>query len=106
VENPPLKWDAEFGQKMTDPRVTLHGFSFPFPGKSWDMFFVRVRGSIRFGEATSARHLGMKMPEPIMTPTTTITASQSPMPRLNWVSDEIENLAETLCAGSSMLPGR
>ena len=30
VENLPLQWDSDFGQKITDPHVALHSFSFPF----------------------------------------------------------------------------
>ena len=58
VENLPLKWDGDFGQQITDPRVTLHSFSFPFSGKSWDSFSVGVSGSIRFGEASNADNFG------------------------------------------------
>jgi hypothetical protein len=58
VENLPLKWDAEFGRPITDPRVALHSFAFPFSGKSWDSFSVGVSGSIRFGEAAMARGFG------------------------------------------------
>jgi hypothetical protein len=50
VENLPLNWDSDFGQKIADPKVTLHNFAFPFSGKSWDSFSVGVTGSIRFGE--------------------------------------------------------
>ncbi len=50
VNNQPLRWDADFGQKMTGPKVSLHNFSFPFSGKTWDSFSVGVTGSIRFGE--------------------------------------------------------
>ena len=50
VENLPLEWDADFGQKITEPHVQLHNFSFPFSGKSWDAFAVGVTGSIRFGD--------------------------------------------------------
>ncbi|MGH9781375.1 MAG: hypothetical protein ACRD33_06095, partial [Candidatus Acidiferrales bacterium] len=49
VENLPLRWDAEFGEQLTGPQVTLHNFSFPFSGKTWDSFSVGVTGSIRFG---------------------------------------------------------
>lgn len=51
VENVPLQWDADFGQKMNehDPKVDLHNFSFPFSGQKWDSFTVGVTGSIRFG---------------------------------------------------------
>jgi hypothetical protein len=58
VENLPLKWDADFGQQITDPRLTLHSFSFPFSGKTWDSFSVGVTGSIRFGEAANAPGFG------------------------------------------------
>jgi len=50
VENLPLRWDSEFGQKITDPKVALHNFAFPFSGKTWDSLSVGVTGSIRFGE--------------------------------------------------------
>jgi hypothetical protein len=53
VENVPLKWDAEFGQTLKDPAVTLHKFWFPFSGKNWDAFSVGVAGSIRFGPRLS-----------------------------------------------------
>jgi hypothetical protein len=49
VEVLPLKWDADFGEKITEPKVTLHNFAFPFSGKAWDSFSVGVAGSIRFG---------------------------------------------------------
>ncbi|HEX5422089.1 MAG TPA: hypothetical protein VFW94_00950 [Candidatus Acidoferrales bacterium] len=51
VENVPLQWDADFGQKMSqrDPKVDLRNFSFPFSGQTWNSFTVGVTGSIRFG---------------------------------------------------------
>ncbi|HEV2341207.1 MAG TPA: hypothetical protein VGS15_05365 [Candidatus Acidoferrales bacterium] len=49
VEVLPLRWDAEFGDKITEPRVSLHHFAIPFSGKTWDSFSVGVTGSIRFG---------------------------------------------------------
>jgi len=55
VENLPLQWDADFGQKITDPRVSLTNFTFPFSGKNWDSFSVGATGSIRFGEASAPR---------------------------------------------------
>jgi hypothetical protein len=58
VETLPLEWDAEFGQKITDPRVALHNFSFPFSGKNWDAITVGVTGSIRFGEPDSTQGFG------------------------------------------------
>lgn len=49
VQKLPLRWDADFGQELNGPTVTLHNFSFPFSGKTWDSFSVGVTGSIRFG---------------------------------------------------------
>lgn len=54
VENLPLSWDAEFGEKMGGHQVTLHKFSFPFSGKTWDSFSVGATGSIRFSAETNA----------------------------------------------------
>ena len=59
VENLPLQWDSDFGQKITEPRVALHNFSFPLSGKSWDAFTVGVTGSIRFGEPDNAPGFGL-----------------------------------------------
>ena len=58
VENLPLQWDSDFGQKITDPHVALHNFSFPFSGKNWDAFTVGVTGSIRFGPPENASGFG------------------------------------------------
>ena len=58
VENLPLQWDSDFGQKTTDPHVTLHNFSFPFSLKNWNAFTVGVTGSIRFGEPDNAPGFG------------------------------------------------
>ena len=54
VENVPLQWDSDLGQKITDPHVALHNFSFPFSAKNWDALTVGVTGSIRFGEPDNA----------------------------------------------------
>jgi hypothetical protein len=59
VENLPLEWDADLGQKITEPHVVLHNFSFPFSGKNWDAFAVGVTGSIRFGEPDHPPGFGM-----------------------------------------------
>src|SRR2546421_10894655 len=48
AENLPLQWDTEFGKELSDPQLTLHNFSFPYSGKSWDSFSVGVTGSISF----------------------------------------------------------
>lgn len=58
VENLPLHWDPDFGQKIAEPKVTLHGFAFPFSGKHWDSFSVGVTGSIRFGDAMATPDFG------------------------------------------------
>jgi hypothetical protein len=48
VENLPLRWDEEFGQQLKGHQVALHNFSFPFSGKTWNLFSVGVTGSLRF----------------------------------------------------------
>ena len=58
VENLPLQWESDFGQKITEPHVVLHNFSFPFSGMNWDAFTVGVTGSIRFGEPENAQAFG------------------------------------------------
>ncbi len=50
----PLRWDADFGTRITNPNVALEHFSFPFSGKEWDSMSVGVTGSIRFGPARQA----------------------------------------------------
>jgi hypothetical protein len=54
AENLTLQWDSEFGNEMSEPQLTLHNFSFPYSGKSWDSFSVGVTGSISFGAAQSS----------------------------------------------------
>ncbi len=39
AENLTLQWDSEFGNEMSEPQLTLHNFSFPYSGKSWDSFW-------------------------------------------------------------------
>ncbi|MGC1107747.1 MAG: hypothetical protein WA876_14530 [Candidatus Acidiferrales bacterium] len=51
VENLPLQWDADFGDQIKNPNVSIHNFSFPFSGKTWDSISVGMTGSIRFGPA-------------------------------------------------------
>lgn len=58
VENLLLEWDADFGQKITDPHEALHNFSFPFSGKNWNAFTVGVTGSIRFGDPDNPQSFG------------------------------------------------
>src|SRR5215831_19475619 len=48
-ENLALQWDADFGAEISNPQVTLHNFTFPFSGKSWDSLSVGSTGSISFG---------------------------------------------------------
>ncbi len=54
VEILPLHWDADFGPQLSGRQVTIHNFSFPFSGKTWNSFSVGATGSIRFTEETSA----------------------------------------------------
>src|SRR5947209_4345164 len=54
AENLALQWDSEFGNEISEPQLTLHNFSFPYSGKSWDSFSVGVTGSISFGAAPSS----------------------------------------------------
>jgi hypothetical protein len=54
AENLALQWDTKFGKEMNDPQLTLHNFSFPYSGKSWDSFSVGIAGSISFGAAPSS----------------------------------------------------
>lgn len=54
VENLSLRWDADFGQQLSGHKVTLHNFSFPFSGKTWNSFSVGVTGSIRFSAESNA----------------------------------------------------
>ncbi len=61
VENLPLQWDAEFGQQLRGPDVTLHNFLFPFSGKTWESFSVGVTGSMRFGQADSGGSAGQRL---------------------------------------------
>ncbi len=58
VENLPVEWDADFGQQLSGPQVSLHNFQFPFSGKTWDSFSVGVTGSIRFGAPIAAPGAG------------------------------------------------
>jgi len=58
IENLPLRWDADFGTKLSSPQVTLQNFAFPFSGKTWNSFSVGVTGSIRFGDAPSGNGPG------------------------------------------------
>jgi hypothetical protein len=51
AESAALTWDAEFGDEIPGPQVTLHNFAFPFSGKRWDSFSVSAAGSIAFGGA-------------------------------------------------------
>ena len=51
AENLALSWDSEFGKEISDPQLTLHNFSFPYSGKSWDSLSVGLNGSISFGTA-------------------------------------------------------
>ena len=58
AENLALQWDSEFGSEVSEPQLTLHNFSFPYSGKSWDNFSVGTTGSISFGAAQSSPGAG------------------------------------------------
>src|SRR6266498_1220926 len=58
AENLTPQWDSEFGIEMSGPQLTLHNFSFPYSGKSWDNFSVGITGSISFGAAQSSPGAG------------------------------------------------
>ncbi len=60
VANLPLRWDADFGRKLSGPLVSLHNFSFPFSGKEWTSFSVGVAGSIRFTTPGAASRTGAR----------------------------------------------
>lgn len=49
VTNAELTWDADFGQALTQPAVSLRQFSFPFSGKRHDRFNVAI-GALTFGD--------------------------------------------------------
>src|SRR6266852_5048169 len=42
AENLAQQWDSEFGAEMGGAQLSLHSFSFPYSGKSWDTFSVGV----------------------------------------------------------------
>src|SRR5262245_1742071 len=58
AENLTLKWDAEFGDALSNTQVTLRNFAFPFSGKNWDSFSVGTTGSISFGSSGAAQSGG------------------------------------------------
>lgn len=51
IEAVPLHWDSNYGSELAGAEVSLHKFSFPFSGKSWQSFLAGTNGSIRFGTA-------------------------------------------------------
>jgi hypothetical protein len=50
IENTAWHWDSEFGSLSTGAVVSLHSFSFPFSGKSWNSLWVGTIGAITFDE--------------------------------------------------------
>ena len=60
VEVLPLRWDPDFGPLMSGSRATLHNFSFPFSGKTWNDLSVGITGSIRFIEAGNEQSQGQR----------------------------------------------
>jgi hypothetical protein len=53
VANGKLDWDSDFGPELNQPNANLHGFAFPFSGKTWDTVHVGVTGSLGFGGAVT-----------------------------------------------------
>lgn len=51
IESRPLDWDSDFGAELAGARATLHGFAFPFSGRSWTSVLVGTTGSLRFGRS-------------------------------------------------------
>lgn len=51
IENLPLRWDPAYGPEVAGAEVTLHGFAFPFAGRSWRSFLIGTTGSLRFGSS-------------------------------------------------------
>lgn len=51
VENASLRWDSDFGPEIAGAQTNLHGFRFPFAGRTWDSFLVGTTGSLRFGQS-------------------------------------------------------
>jgi len=60
VENLPLQWDADIGSESSDGEVSLHHFSFPFSGKTWNSFLVGVPGWISFGSGETENEDGKR----------------------------------------------
>lgn len=58
AESAPLQWDPDFGPAVSGQDVTLHNFSFPFSGKTWNSFQVGVTGWISFGQSESPNEEG------------------------------------------------
>ncbi len=48
VHNDELVWDAQFGEQLSNPQVSLKNFAFPFSGKAFNSFSVGNTGSIAF----------------------------------------------------------
>ncbi len=48
VHNDALVWDAQFGEQLSNPQVSLKNFEFPFSGKAFNSFSVGNTGSIAF----------------------------------------------------------
>ena len=58
VESTSLRWDPDFGPALSSADVTLHNFSFPFSGKTWNSFQVGNTGWISFGDSQSPNEEG------------------------------------------------
>jgi len=51
VANVRLRWDPQFGPQLPGAEASLHGFAFPFAGRSWRSFMLGTSGSLRFGSS-------------------------------------------------------
>lgn len=61
VETQSLHWDANFGNELKASGITLHNFSVPFSGKTWNSFSVDTTGSIRFDTSHGGAERGLRI---------------------------------------------
>jgi len=55
AETVALQWESDPGAEAIGSQVTLHNFTFPFSGKTWDAFSVGATGSIAFAAPGTGR---------------------------------------------------
>ena len=77
VENLPLHWDADFGQELISPQVTLHNFSFPFLRKDVEFVFRRRH---RLDSIRSARTSASCRRRACLRPSCLAIQAASPLP--------------------------